>query len=244
MAASSIADWIKERPIAHRGYHDMNQLVWENTASAFDRAIQFEFAIECDLQMSSDGVPIVFHDYVLKRLCSVGGDVRDLSAAALTAMNVGETDDTIQTLEQMLRQISGRTGLVIELKPQEAHKNEAFARTVVKLLADYNGPAALMSFDRDLVSSLVAQGSSRPIGLTAYGNKPDQNQINRQALDIPIDFVSFHVSDLPCPFVETARAGGLPVITWTVRDRDAIELTMNYADQMTFEGFNPNDLQP
>ena len=54
--------WLTERPVAHRGYHDMNKEVWENTLSAFSRAIDAGFAIECDLHYASDSVPVVFHD--------------------------------------------------------------------------------------------------------------------------------------------------------------------------------------
>ncbi len=237
-------DWIKDRPIAHRGFHDMNETVWENTATAFDRAVRSGFAIECDLQMSSDGVPIVFHDYVLKRLCGIDRQVRQMPAGDLTAMRIGDSDDTIPTLEQMLIQIDGIAGLVIELKPQGVDLNAAFARAVLDALADYGGPTALMSFDKDLVRTLVDLGSDRNIGLTAHGKQPEQIRDNEQALEMPIDFVSFHVSDLPCPFVEKARSRGLPVITWTVRDAAAMDLTMEYADQMTFEGFDPNSLQP
>ena len=71
-------DWIKDLPVAHRGYHDRNQTVWENTLSAFSRAVDAGFAIECDIQLSSDSVPMVFHDHDLQRLCG-----RSRSAAAL-----------------------------------------------------------------------------------------------------------------------------------------------------------------
>jgi len=48
-------DWLTERPIAHRGYHDMNRQVWENTQAAFLRAVEAGFTIECDLQLAADG---------------------------------------------------------------------------------------------------------------------------------------------------------------------------------------------
>ncbi|RYE64636.1 MAG: glycerophosphodiester phosphodiesterase, partial [Rhizobiaceae bacterium] len=75
------ADWIKDVPVAHRGYHDMNKTVWENTLSAFSRAIDAGFAIECDIQLSADSVPVVFHDNKLERLCGIKGDVRERTAA-------------------------------------------------------------------------------------------------------------------------------------------------------------------
>ena len=41
----------------------------------------------------------------------------------------------------------------------------------------------------------------------------------------------------------SARARGIPVITWTVRYEKAREHTYTYADQMTFEGFDPKESQ-
>jgi len=237
------ADWITQRPIAHRGFHDMNDRVWENTQSAFNLAIRFGFAIECDLQMSSDGVPMVFHDYVLDRLCGVEGQVRHKSAAELTELHVGQTGDTIPTFDQFLGRVAGRTGVVAELKPQTRTDTEIFAEAVASHLADYSGPLALMSFDHDLVRTLIDLDTGLPIGLTAMEANDEQARHNEEARSMPIDFVSFHVADLPSAFIKRSRADGVPVITWTVRDAEAVEITKQYADQMTFEGFNPNDLR-
>ena len=237
------ADWIKDRPIAHRGYHDLNDQVWENTLTAFERAVRNGFAIECDLQMSSDGTPVVFHDYVLNRLCERDGEVRKISAEQLELFAVGGTKDTIPTFSRMLDQIAGRCGLVVELKAQAAEDTEAFAQAVLEALAGYRGQVALMSFDHGVLRALTALHSPYPIGLTAHESNDENVERNRRVLEVPLDFVSFHVLDLPSPFVEKIRAAGLPVITWTVRDHETIELTTKHADQMTFEGFDPNDLQ-
>ena len=68
-------DWLIARPIAHRGLHDGNRLVWENTLSAFADAMKHNYAIECDVHLTKDGVPIVFHDGDLKRLTGKEGQV-------------------------------------------------------------------------------------------------------------------------------------------------------------------------
>ena len=34
----------------------------------------------------------------------------------------------------------------------------------------------------------------------------------------------------------------MPIITWTVRDATGVEPTRRYADQMTFEGFDPREV--
>ena len=54
-------------------------------------------------------------------------------------------------------------------------------------------------------------------------------------------FVSYAVRDLPNPFVTFVRERlAMPVITWTVRDAAAVTHTFVHADQMTFEGFDPD----
>ena len=79
------AAWIKELPVAHRGYHDLNNAIWENTLSAFSRAVEAGFAIECDLHYASDGVPVIFHDEDLERLCNLKGDVRERTSGEPSA---------------------------------------------------------------------------------------------------------------------------------------------------------------
>lgn len=59
--------WLTARPVAHRGFHDMNKTRWENTLSAFAAAAERGYAIECDVHLSSDRVPVIIHDGDLKR---------------------------------------------------------------------------------------------------------------------------------------------------------------------------------
>ena len=83
--------WIKQRPIAHRGYHDLNKTRWENTLSAFAAAVDKNYAIECDVHLSADGVPVVFHDHDLKRLTGSEGYIWQRTAAELQALSIGGT---------------------------------------------------------------------------------------------------------------------------------------------------------
>ncbi len=237
------AEWIKDRPIAHRGYHDMNNLVWENSTTAFERAIQHNFAIECDLQLAADDTPMVFHDSVLNRLCGRTGAVRQLTAPELRATRIGGTEDTIPTFAETLDQICDRAGLIVELKQQAEEDTDVFAASVLSCLSGYSGRIALMSFDHALLRALIAMRAPCAVGLTAYEINEEQAKSNAEAMEMPIDFVSFRYSDLPSPLVERARGCLLPVITWTVRDREGVDISRTHADQMTFEGFDPDDLQ-
>jgi hypothetical protein len=56
-----------------------------------------------------------------------------------------------------------------------------------------------------------------------------------------ISFVSYDVTALPNRFVTFVRERlAMPVISWTVRDQAALKLSNAHADQMTFEGFDPD----
>ena len=232
--------WLTAQPIAHRGFHDMNQAVWENTLSAFSRAAEAGFAIECDLQYAADGVPVVFHDDDLQRLCGIPGDVRAKSSVELGMLSVGGTADKVPTLSQLLKLVGGRVPLVIELKGRK-DDDEGFAASVLELVEDYKGPVALMSFDHWLLKDLKALDAPRPVGLTAEGTDPETFFVHEEAMHLGLDFISYHYGHLPNPFITKERKAGIPVITWTVRGQEGIDKTQAEADQITFEGFDPRE---
>ncbi|MBX5167513.1 MULTISPECIES: glycerophosphodiester phosphodiesterase [unclassified Rhizobium] len=232
------AAWIRDLPVAHRGYHDLNKLVWENTLSAFSRAVEAGFAIECDLHYASDGVPVVFHDEDLQRLCNLTGDIRERTSRELGLIAVGGTADKVPTLRQLLDLVQSKVPLVLELKGREAD-DEGFAEAVLEVLQDYEGKVALMSFDHWLLRDLKTLDAVYPLGLTANGNTPEEFEAHAKAMEIGLDFISYYYDDLPNAFITGEREKGMPVITWTVRDQEARRRTFANADQMTFEGFDP-----
>jgi len=231
--------FLTARPIAHRGLHDDNRLRWENTASAFHAAIAGDFGIELDVQLSADGVPMVFHDAQLDRLTGTTGLVADRSADALRTLAVGGTEDRIMTLCETLALVDGAVPLVIEMKDNGV-RNTDLARAVARDIAEYRSPAAVMSFEHGLLDAFRAAGTGVPLGLTASGVSDAAMAEHRPQLEAGIDFVSYQVAALPNPFVTEVRARGLPVITWTVRTPEQVALTHAHADQMTFEGFDPD----
>nr|WP_298101072.1 glycerophosphodiester phosphodiesterase [uncultured Shinella sp.] len=233
-------NWLTERPIAHRGYHDLNRAVWENTLSAFARAVEAGFAIECDLQYAADAIPVVFHDDDLKRLCGIEGDVRQRTAAELGLLTIGGTADKVPTLRQLLDLVKGRVPLVLELKGRKGD-DDGFAMAVLDTIEGYEGPIALMSFDTWLLKDLKEIGTSRPVGLTAEGARPENFAVHEEAMQYGLDFISYYYGHLPNPFISRQRDLGKQVITWTVRDDEARTITALNADQMTFEGFNPRE---
>jgi glycerophosphoryl diester phosphodiesterase len=232
--------WLTSRPIAHRGLHDMNRACWENTLTAFQRATDAGYAIECDVHLSSDGVPVVIHDAEMQRLTGKTGHVWERTAKELGAIAIGGTSDRVPTLADLLETVDGRVPLVIELKGTEG-KDAGLVAAVAEQRGRYRGEAAIISFDHCLVREFHTQAPEITAGLTACGKADRELEQHYAMLAYPISFVSFAWVDLPNRFVAFIRDRlNMPVITWTVRDEQGFEATRRYADQITFEGFDPS----
>ena len=231
--------WLTARPIAHRGLHDGNKGVWENTLTAFSLAAEKNYAIECDALISKDGVPMVLHDADLRRLTGSEGKVCDMTASELQALKVGGTVDHVPSLKQMLDMVKGRVPLVIELKGDPDHDGD-LVKAVAKELKGYKGHAALMSFDHHLLRQCAANAPGIPLGLTAEGMRDQDIEDHFSMLAHGISFVSYYIHHMPNRFTSFVRDRlNMPLITWTIRDEAALGKTYELADQATFEGILP-----
>ena len=227
------------RPIAHRGLHARDAGVIENSRTAFEAAIAQDYAIECDVQLSRDGVPFIFHDDTLDRLTAARGPagalaMAEIGALALTGSAAG---DTPQTLAAFLAQIAGRTPLQIEIKAQpDPARTEALAAAVARALADYRGPHTLESFDPEALTALRRHGIRAPLGIVMQA---DGSRTLRHWPWTRFAFISCHNLALSLPAVRFLRACGMEVTAWTIRSEAEAQAALRQADQIVFEGFRP-----
>jgi glycerophosphoryl diester phosphodiesterase len=244
------ADWLI-RPIAHRGLHDSSQGVIENTASAFQAAIDAGYAIECDLQEAGDGEPMVFHDATLDRLTTASGSIGALPAAKLQAVPFKQTGDRMQTLNELLEQVGARVPLVIEVKSRWDARGP-FEKRIGGILAAYGGPAAVMSFDPNSVRAFKAQHPKLVRGMLGTRFEKDDHWghlsaarrfVLRNLLEgftLRPDFIAYDIKALPALAPMVARTlAGLPLLTWTVRTQAQRHTAERWADAVIFEGFRP-----
>jgi len=243
-----------DRPIAHRGLHDPARGIIENSRSAFEAAITGGYAIELDLQLSSDGVPFVFHDDDFDRLTSATGpsNAKPISEVQSLVLSGSAAGDTPQRFTEFLAQNGGRTLTQIELKQQPTPEaTVTLAREVARALAAYRGPYTLESFDPRLLIGLRRAGVRAPIGAVTYGfDVPEwdetltdrQRFILRNLLHWPVsrfNFISCRDVSLEMPAVRFFRALGMPVTAWTINSPEAAAKALRHADQIVFEGFLP-----
>ena len=159
------------RPIAHRGLHDRTAGRMENTAPAFRAAIDKGYGIECDLQPADDGTPMVFHDEKLDRLVAATGPIGAYSPAMLARFHYKGSDQKILTFAQFLDLVDGRVPLLVEVKGKKAGVDAAFVEKIARQARGYEGPIALMSFNRKIVMALGERAPKVPRGEIVGGQQ-------------------------------------------------------------------------
>lgn len=241
------------RPFAHRGLHSAG--IAENSIAAIGAAVDAGYAIEIDVQPSSDGEAMVFHDYQLDRLTGEAGRFDGRTADDLRSIELSGGGGMIPTLAEALELIGGRVPLLIEIKDQ----SESFVRTdgalegrVCELVekAGHIDTCAVMSFNPFSAAHVRACLPNLARGVVSYDYEhehdaavPAEHRADLAALrwfeEAGADFVSYGAASLPTPRTDALREAGVPVFCWTIRSPEQAEQALKHCDQITFEGYRP-----
>lgn len=237
-------------PLTHRALHDRARGRVENSPSAIRAARAAGYGIEIDLQLSSDGVAMVFHDENLDRLTAEQGPLNARTAADLSRIALKDSTDTIPTFAEVLTLIAGTVPLLIEIKDQTLTLSETDGRLEAQVAHDlerYSGPTALMSFNPHCVAHLARLAPDLPRGLTTSAYADDWAPLPKTTRDrlreIPdydrtlSSFISHEASDLPRPRVAELQAQGAVILCWTIRSLQAEAEARKIAQNITFEGY-------
>lgn len=237
-------------PLAHRALHDISDGRPENSRAAIRAAIARNYGIEIDLQLSSDGQAMVFHDDALDRLTDATGPVRDRSAASLADIPLKGGAEGIPTLREVLSLVGGQVPLLIEFKDQDGNMGPDIGTLEAAAAADlagYEGPVAVMSFNPHSVACLSNLCPDVPRGLVTSSYDPVDWPLSdatcARLRGIPdyervgASFISHERADLDRPRVAELKAAGANVLCWTVRSPAEEAEARKIAQNITFEGY-------
>jgi len=155
--------------VAHRG---ASREAPENTLEAFERAVAAgSDAIEFDVRLTADGVPVVMHDPTVDRTTDGTGLVRAMSIADVGHLRIARRF-SVPTLGEALAELSGRAGVDIELKnipgePDFDPSSEALVDAVMSELerVGFVGDVILSSFNPLAIARSRAVAPQTPTGL-------------------------------------------------------------------------------
>ena len=253
MTRIPLPDSFLRLPIAHRALHDRSAGRIENAPQSIRAAVDAGYAIEIDLQLSSDGVPMVFHDEDLDRLTGETGPLNARTAVELGRIVLTGSTDTIPTLAEVLTLIGGKVPLLIEIKDQTlvmAPTDGRLEAATANALKGYKGDVALMSFNPHSIAHMARLAPHLPRGLTTSAYQPDDwaplpVQVCDRLRPIPdydptgSCFISHEGRDLARPRVADLKAQGAKILCWTIRSAADEALVRKIADNVTFEGYLP-----
>lgn len=236
-------DWIATQPIAHRGLHDGNVTIPENSLAACAAAIDAGYPIELDVRLLADGTAVVFHDTDLERMTGEPGAVSHCDRAQIASLRLLDTAEPIPRLETVLEFVGGRVPLLIEIKSEgDVGPLEA---AVLAAISGYAGAVAVQSFNpyslgyfRKLAPAIPRgqlAGDFREVRLLTALQKFLLRNLCLSGISGP-HFIAYDLRALPGLAPTLARrAFNLPLLAWTVRDPSDLAIACQQADNIIFE---------
>lgn len=232
---------------AHRGLHDGNVNVPENSMAAFAKALEGGYGMELDVQLTRDHQLVVHHDGNLKRVCGVDRLICETDFADLPLLPDGSR---IPLLSEVLELVKGRAPLIVEIKRNGGAARNAAAAW--QLLKAYSGPYCVESFDPAALRYFRRHAPGIVRGQLAYGGKwipEDMNYPTYVALKHLLvnvigrpHFVAYSVPTDHVPAMWLMKhLFRLPLAGWTIRSQEVLDYARaeGYAYPI-FEKFIPN----
>ena len=202
--------------LAHRGGSFES---FENTIESFyySQSLGCKF-IETDVQISSDGIPYIFHDETLTRLLGKNDVFSNLDSSEIEDLRIFEShkiprlDETLQTFPDMCFQIDVKTDEVAMPALEVIHKCRAEDRVCI---ASFNSPrlSRVNSKYPEICLSMGPNEVSKML-LSSFGLY--KKTIIGDCLQVPMYYYGIKV--VTKRFVDFVHSKGLKICVWTIND--------------------------
>ena len=252
--------WLDEDMVSinHRGWYQAP----ENTLSAYEESYNKGFKyVECDVQFTKDGVPVLLHDDTIDRTSNGSGSIGSLTYEQLLQYDFSYDDndnvndfsayrgEKIPTFEEFIA-LCKRLGLhpYIEIK---GSITEAEAALLVKIVSDADmlDQVSWLSFSGDALAKIVTcDPTARLVWVLTdtYDSKIASNNIpfakanlmtgeSEVVFDLYYTLVSQSIVDL----LET---NNIPLEVWTVNDINSIKNLHPYVSGVSSDMYNAKEI--
>ncbi|KAA0942115.1 glycerophosphodiester phosphodiesterase [Sporosarcina sp. ANT_H38] len=218
--------------VAHRG---ASNYAPENTQSSFRKALELgaDF-LECDIHLSKDGELIIMHDDKVDRTTNGSGYVKNFTLAELKELDAGGefhssfAGEKIITLNELLDEFYGETGLLIEIKKPAMYPG--IEEKVAVLLNEYKDLDSIIvqSFD---IESMRTMNKLLPELEVALLMKPSIQSLSLQKIiDLTsfATYINFNVSYVNQRVIDQIHNQGGKVLVWSTKDQGWVNKAYQY----------------
>jgi len=218
---SLVRDLRKTREVLITAHRGSSREAPENTVAAIKKAIEHhaDYA-EIDIHLTSDGVPIVFHDEDLSRMAGIAKRPNEFTLVELQKIDIGTSfspkfaGEKIPTLKEVIDTARGKIKINIELKPVRGSR-ELLAEKVADLIReeDFEKQCFVTSLDAKSVALAYARNPKLERGAIISAAVGDMTKLNVEVLSVRTGLITSSL-------LGRARAAGKQIVAWTVDDSD------------------------
>ena len=240
----------EKRFIAHRGLFN-NKDIPENSLPAFQKAVDNNFGIELDVQLTTDDQLVVFHDASLRRMTGIDKDLIDCSYEELQQYRLLDTKETIPLFSEVLKVLKPDTPLVIEIKSEG--RSILTTQKTVAMMKNYQGLYNMESFDPKIVRYLRMNEPQIIRGQLSYnylGNKDSSlskvlafiaTYLLLNFLTRP-DYIAYDVEGSDnLSFQIISRLFKGECVAWTVKSKEQFEEKKHLYQCFIFDSYIPDN---
>ena len=197
----------------------------ENTIESFKYAIEIgSDIIETDIQLSSDGVPYIFHDDDLKRIPGIEKDFNDLLASEIDELNIFG-DFKIPTLEETLKQFPD-TKFQIDFKTDEVVDP---AIEIINKLPHVKKNLCIASFSSQRLQKIKSKlsdvtysmGPHEVLKLLLKSFGIYRGEVGGDCLQIPI--YRYGIKIVTKRFVDFCKRENIKISVWTINSTEEMD---------------------
>ena len=190
-----------------------------NTLAGVRASLVSADAMEIDLHLCADGVPVLLHDDTLDRTTDLSGPVREASLEQLARADAGE-GEPVPSLDEVLDLVAGRIAVMCELKvaPDHHEGGPALLAATLAVVRRHGAEAwtALHSFDHALVEHAHRLAPDvETAAITPPLEAAELEALCARAAEHGIGAISLYHAAATAEAVESARRHGLRLFAWT-----------------------------
>ncbi len=211
---------------AHRGLHDIEKGVPENSLMAFRLAVEQGFGIELDVHLSKDGKLVVEHDDSLLRTCGIDRPIEDCSWSEIKDLRLEGTEEPLPLLEEVFKLVQGKVPLLIEAKVFGGNYN-AVSAALYQAIQGYSGDLCIESFDPRAVGWFAKNAPEIVRGQLSGHHLKQSKHIDFAMRHLLVhcisrpDFLAYDYQKFGWAYHLFRALFGAPIFLWTIRTKEA-----------------------
>lgn len=243
--------WLDRALIAHRGLHDENKTVPENSIPAFRGAVEKGFIIELDVAMTKDKKLVVYHDKKLRRGLGIEQYLHELTYEELSQYKIFGSAETIPLFRDVLALVGGRVPLLVEIKNEG--KVGEMESLLYEELKGYQGEYAIQAFNpftlgwfRKNAPEVIRGQLSGSFTVSDYEVEyagttrlPGYQKFLLENLLLNFTsrphFIAYKVNHATNARLRSLRKLGVPLLGWTIKEKAEYEKAKGKFDNLIMD---------